>query len=307
MNTAQLGYFLEIARQRNMNKAAEEVHVSQSSLSQYLSNRENELDCKLFYRKKGNLTLTPEGQVYHAYAARMRDLEQKMKAEIGRMRGFTHIRVGINSIWGNTLMATITPVFHDRYPDSKLELYDENHQKLKKYIQEESIDLAFLATDTLNGFSGYQKILRQEEVVFAVSRKNMALSQIPAGTTTLSIPELVAYFSKEPFILSKTNSSSRRMVDKALEKAGFHPNIVCEISNMTTLGNMISHNIAVSFMPRSTATDNLAICYFSLTPPITRLNAVICRENLENTEEVQYLIKLAEAHLPVLKPATGNA
>ncbi len=289
-----------------MNKAAAEVHVSQSSLSQYLSNLEHELGCQLFYRRKGNLTLTPEGLVYHAFASEVRKLEQKMEEKIGRMRGLTHIRVGINSIWGNALMTTIAPMFQERYPDSKLELYDENHQNLKKYIQEESIDIAFLATDTLNGYSGYQKILRQEEMVFAVSREHVALSKIPAGTTTLSIPELMDFFGKESFILSKTNSSSRRAVNRVLEEAGFHPNIVCEISNMTTLGNMINHNIAVSFMPRSAAADNLNICYFSITPQLTRLNAVICRYSLENTEEIRYLIKLAEENLPVLKPAKGN-
>lgn len=307
MNTPQLDYFIEIAKQKNMNKAAEIVHVSQSSLSQYLSRLESELGSQLFYRMKGNLTLTPAGQIYYSYAVRIRNLEQEMIQRIGQISGVSRIRVGVNSIWGNALMAAITPRFHERYPDSKLELFDENHLNLKKYLQEGSIDIALLATDSLQGIAGYRKILRHEEIVFAICKDNPALGKVPGNTSTLDIQDLISFFGKEPFILNKINSSFRSKVDHMLAESGFHPNVVCEISNMTTLRNMIGHNIAVSFMPRSAAEEGSGIQYFSITPPISRLNAIACRENLGFTEEVKHFIQLVEDNLPSLKPVSGIA
>lgn len=56
MDTKYLTYILTIAKRQNMTKAAEDLFVSQSSLSQYLSKLENELGTALFYRSKGSLT-----------------------------------------------------------------------------------------------------------------------------------------------------------------------------------------------------------------------------------------------------------
>ena len=61
MDTKYLKYVLTIARKKNMTKAAEELYVSQSSLSQYLSRLEQEIGVQLFIRAKGELLLTPAG------------------------------------------------------------------------------------------------------------------------------------------------------------------------------------------------------------------------------------------------------
>ena len=68
MDTKYLTYILAIARKKNMTKAAEELYVSQSSLSQYLSKLESELGTPLFFRSKGSLSLTPAGKLYVAAA-----------------------------------------------------------------------------------------------------------------------------------------------------------------------------------------------------------------------------------------------
>ena len=64
MDTKYLKYVLTIARKKNMTKAAEELYVSQSSLSQYLSRLEQEIGVPLFIRAKGELLLTPAGELY---------------------------------------------------------------------------------------------------------------------------------------------------------------------------------------------------------------------------------------------------
>ena len=53
LDTKYLNYILTIARRKNMTKAAEELYVSQSSLSQYLSRLEQEIGDPLFIRAKG--------------------------------------------------------------------------------------------------------------------------------------------------------------------------------------------------------------------------------------------------------------
>lgn len=296
MNTKHLLYFLEIAKQKNMNKAADTLFVSQSSLSQYLSRLEQEMGTLLFYRQKGNLTLTPAGQIYQDYARQILKLEEEMVQKISGISSSAHIRVGVNSIWGNLLVTSITSQFHLKYPDTTIEMFDENHKLLKKYITDGAIDIAVLATDTLDYLPGYTKVLRMEEIVFAVSNQNPYIQAHPQLSTQLTFQELIQHFGEENYILNKANSSFRPLINSTLAAYDFHPNIICEVSNMTTVRNMVSHNIGVAFIPESIIDHSLDITYFSLQPKLTRINGLTCRSTLGFTEEEQHFIDLVEQH-----------
>lgn len=301
MNTKHLLYFLEIAKQKNMNKAADTLFVSQSSLSQYLSRLEQEMGTLLFYRQKGNLTLTPAGQIYQDYAQQILTLEEEMIQKISGISSSAHIRVGVNSIWGNLLVTSITSRFHLKYPDTTIEMFDENHKLLKKYITDGAIDIAVLATDTLDYLPGYTKVLRLEEIVFAVSNQNPYIQAHPDCSTQLTFRELIQYFGEENFILNKTNSSFRPLINSTFAAHDFHPTVICEVSNMTTVRNMISHNIGVAFIPESIIDHSLDITYFSIQPKLTRINGLACRSTLGFTEEEQHFIDLVEQH-PLFHP-----
>lgn len=302
MNTKHLVYFLEIVRQKNMNRAAEALFVSQSSLSQYLSRLEQELGTSLFHRQKGNMTLTQSGRIYQDYAKAVLQMEETMLQKIHSISASAPIRVGVNSIWSNTLIASITSAFHRRYPDTTIELFDENHKKLKKAIQEGTIDLALISTDSLEHLTGYQKILRMEEIVFAVSSQNLVLQTYPDLPETLTFPQLMQYFAEESYILNKANSSFRPLINSVFADHSFHPVVICEVSNMTTIRDMIRHNIGVSFIPASIMDGTPDITCFSLSPKLLRINGLICRNTLAFTEEEQYLIDLIEQH-PLFQPS----
>jgi len=301
MNTKHLLYFLEIAKQKNMNKAADTLFVSQSSLSQYLSRLEQEMGTLLFYRQKGNLTLTPAGQIYQEYARQILKLEEEMVQKISGLSSSAHIRVGVNSIWSNMLVTSITSQFHLRYPDTTIEMFDENHMLLKKYINDGTIDIAVISTDTLDYLPGYTKVLRHEEIVFAVSNQNSYIKAHPHLSTQLSFGELIRIFGQEPFILNKSNSSFRPLLNSTFAANDFHPNIICEVSNMNTVRNMVTHNIGVSFIPESIIDRSLDITYFSIQPRLTRINGLICRATLGFTDEEQHFIDLVEQH-PLFHP-----
>ena len=304
MNTRQLTYFLEIVKQRNMNKAAEALYVSQPSLSQYLARLEQDLGTPLFYRQKGNITLTPTGKLYKEYAENVIDLEVNLKRNITSLAGVRSIRVGINSIWCNILMATITPQFKAAYPGIAIEINEENHKLLKRMVADDKVDMAVIATDTLDALQNDNELLRYEEIVFAVSNQNPYFEHNPKPVDKLNIVDLVHSFVYDEFILTKENSSFRGQVDQMFRQCNFTPNIVCETSNIDTVRNMISHNIGVGFIPSSCALPGYDITYFSLIPRLLRINGIIYGKHLAFTEDEKYLIQLIK-DFPLLKKENG--
>ena len=99
MDVKYLNYILAIANRHNMTKAAEDLFVSQSSLSQYLSRLEQELGTPLFIRSKGELSLTSAGVLYVEAAQKVvkiqKDLYQNIAAlsQKGRIRR-SHLELG---------------------------------------------------------------------------------------------------------------------------------------------------------------------------------------------------------------------
>jgi len=75
-----LRYFLEIAREENMSRAAERLHVSQPTLSKQIKDLEAELGKKLFRRGSTSVRLTDEGMLLRKRAGDILDMVDK-KAE----------------------------------------------------------------------------------------------------------------------------------------------------------------------------------------------------------------------------------
>lgn len=85
MDTRYLTYILTIAEEKNMTKAAKKLFVSQSSLSQYLTKLEQELGTPLFFRTKGELILTPAGELYTEAARNVIRIKKQLYRDIASL------------------------------------------------------------------------------------------------------------------------------------------------------------------------------------------------------------------------------
>ena len=76
--------------------AAEELSLTQPAVSHHIRQLEEETDCRIFHRKKGELLLTEEGKIVVKYARRMAALHEKMGRDLAdAARQLTTLRVGI--------------------------------------------------------------------------------------------------------------------------------------------------------------------------------------------------------------------
>lgn len=85
MEIRTLRYFLEAAREENMSKAAERMHISQSALSKQLKGLEEELGKKLFVRHSFSIELTEEGMLLRKRAEDLLSMADKITAEFASM------------------------------------------------------------------------------------------------------------------------------------------------------------------------------------------------------------------------------
>lgn len=82
MELRLLRYFLAVAREGNITRAAEDLHITQPTLSRQLAQLEEELGCTLFRRGGRKLELTQEGMLLRRRAEEMLQLEERIQREL---------------------------------------------------------------------------------------------------------------------------------------------------------------------------------------------------------------------------------
>ena len=144
MTHAEMEAFLAICRHKNISKAADELYISQTSLSARLKGLEEELGYTLLLRGKGKreVTLTSRGQAFHGLALQYQNILQKMST-LDKDALPDKLRVSsINSV-GNCLLTPVLERFLDKYPRIRLTMQSMEAEMACLSIIQGKTDMAF--------------------------------------------------------------------------------------------------------------------------------------------------------------------
>ena len=145
MELRVLKYFLMVAREENITRAASLLHVSQPSISRQLMQLEDELGVKLFNRSNHSIVLTDEGLLLKRRAQEMLALAEKTKTELvgeDEIRGV--ISIGAGELKSSAFLAEIMTAFHKEYPQVKYDFYSGNADNIKERIERGILDVGLL-------------------------------------------------------------------------------------------------------------------------------------------------------------------
>lgn len=277
MDVKYLKYILTIAERKNMTKAAEELFVSQSSLSQYLSRLEQEIGAPLFYRAKGELSLTPAGELYVEAAKKVVKIQRDLYQNIASLDRRGRISVGVTSNFALRMLSEIIPQFKQIYPEVSIEISEVGLPALKKLLMEENVDLGIAAAVNTSPFEDQSHILRREEVFFAVPKDHPYVLKNPGSVITEK--EFTDNFRDDNFLLSKRGSSLRGLSDQLFDSCNFTPTTFLEANNIAATRAMVANHAGVTFIAESCSVDREHIHYYSLSPSLYRLNLIYTRKN----------------------------
>lgn len=147
MELRVLRYFLTVAREENITRAAEVLHITQPTLSRQLMQLEDELGVQLMVRGKTKIVLTEEGMLLRRRAQEIIDLTDKTQKEFlehdSLMNG--EIFIGGAETYAMSMIAQIIQEFHQLYPMVTYNLHSGNADDVKERIDKGLIDIGILA------------------------------------------------------------------------------------------------------------------------------------------------------------------
>lgn len=147
MELRVLKYFMAIAREENFTKAANQLHITQPTLSRQIAQLEEELGVELFVRSNHNIILTEDGMILKRRAQEILSLADKTKRDFlqknENLEGV--ISIGSGEFRSTEYLGKIIAEFRKQYPGVRYEIYSGNAGNIRDYIERGLLDLGLMS------------------------------------------------------------------------------------------------------------------------------------------------------------------
>lgn len=292
MDIRHLRYFVAVAEEGAVTKAAERLGIQQPPLSHQIRQLEDELGTRLLRRLPRGVELTDAGRVLLAEA---REILDRMERAIARVRRSGKGEEGSLAI-GFTSSASFHPfvldtirAFAEAHPRVSLALEESNTGELVTNIHAEQMDVAFIRSPVklVQGLVVHR--LMDEEMFVAIPADH-ALAR--AGRRKATAPLALTALKDEPMILyrRRTGPGLYDTIVNACHAAGFTPSVEQEAPRIVSTLNLVAAGVGVSLVPaclarlhfegvvyRPLAPTARLLAPLNLTCPATGLSVVAAR------------------------------
>ena len=147
MELRVLHYFLAIAREENFTRAAEQLHVTQPTLSRQIADLEQELGVKLFTRSNHHIVLTEDGMILKRRAQEILSLADKTKRDF--LRGDENlegvISVGSGEFLSTRILTDCIAQFQKKHTLVQFEIYSGNAGNIRDRIERGLLDVGLMS------------------------------------------------------------------------------------------------------------------------------------------------------------------
>lgn len=240
MKLKQLEYFRVICKYSNITRAAEELHVSQPSLSSVIRELEEEFQVPLFHRLSKGLVPTEQGKVLLEEAKLLLGQAEHLTA---RMQALVSenpvIRLGTPPMMATLIFPRLLRAFSARHPDIRVEMMEHGSLANRRLLLEGRLDAALIsAAATPPATFGYRE-LGLADICFYVSRHH-ALAARP-----FLCPEDI---QDTPLVLLGEDSFLASFVTRYFGEHGMSPRILLRTSQLATIRRLIESNTAATFL-----------------------------------------------------------
>ena len=145
MELRTLRYFLAVAREENITRAAALLHLTQPTLSRQLMQLEEELGVELFRRSQHRIILTEAGMLLRRRAQEIVELSEKTQRELRPAEELSgSIAIGSGDLQAMGYLAERLTAFQRRHPRISYELYSGNSEEIQERIEQGLLDLGLL-------------------------------------------------------------------------------------------------------------------------------------------------------------------
>ena len=240
MELRQLRYFVRVVELGSMGRAALDLGVVTSALSQQISRLEGELSTRLLQRTSTGVVPTDAGLAFWRQAQlALRHADDAVRAaQLARLSG--HVSVGLPPSTSAVLGLPFMAAMRARYPDVRLHLVESLSGNLTSMLRARQLDLAVLFQADRG--QRWSVITVLEERLFLIARPG--LPGLPEGRQ-VEVGELADL----PLILPSNQHGLRALLNAASSRGRYALNVVAEIDGLAMLMDAVRAGYGATIQP----------------------------------------------------------
>ncbi|KND55823.1 LysR family transcriptional regulator [Candidatus Burkholderia verschuerenii] len=247
MELRHIRYFLAVAEERNVTRAAEKLGIGQPPLSQQIHALEDELGVRLFRRTGHGVVLTEAGEAFAVDAKRImadariaiENAQSAGRGEIGQFNiGFTE------SAAFNPVVSKLIRAYRQAYPNVTLTLAEGNTAQLLSYLDDGRVDVAFVRLGSVSpaGVQFDHIAIEPMKVVLPITHRLAKKRRID-----------LSQLADDPFVMLPREASPtlHDVIVGACRDAGFDPIEGQQAPQLSSVVNLVAAEFGVSIVPAS--------------------------------------------------------
>lgn len=251
MHFKQLEAFVNVIKYKSFSKAAEEIYLSQPTISAHISALENEFGTKLIVRSTKEVYPSKAGMIFYEYANEM--LRMRDKAILSVKSCATDIRgtleIAASTVPSQYLLPDVLPHMAKDYPHLFFSLKQYDSREVANHIINMDAEIGVVGTQLEKPKCVFEPFANDRLVVITPNtEKFRALS----GSFPLQV------LKKEPFLMREYGSGTRKEIEDSLVNMGVDPKslkILAQMDSTESIKQAVSKGLGISIISRIAAED----------------------------------------------------
>ncbi len=274
MELRQLLYFVAVANHESFTRAAEELHLAQSAVSQQVKRLERELGTDLLLRTTRRVELTQAGEIALTRATRVLSEVDALRSELDELRGLLRGRLVVGGVLpaGGIDLPALLLEFRQLHPHIEVQLVEGTATDMVKRLHGDEIDAAIAMVDPDEA--------PEDLVAERLGEELLVLAMAPDDELSKRKRVRFGDLHGRPFVSFRIGSAVRGVVDRALADAQTEPRIAFETNDLSMMRAVVARGLGVAVVPETVAEwGGPGLAWRPLSPPLRRSVSFLWRRD----------------------------
>jgi len=244
--------FCRVADLKSFSKAADDLFLTQPTVSGHILSLEQSLSLRLFDRTSREVRLTKAGEVFLKYASKIlsfrKDLLNALSEFSQGIKG--ELSLGASTIPGEYLLPKLMGDFKREHPHFIISLKIADTKEIVQYVLQDNVEFGIIGAKLNHPSLHYEKYEEDEIIVVAPSDHPLTRKK------KVNLEELL----KEPWIIREEGSGTQMAIEKALRKKGKSLkqfNVVMEMGSTSSVKEGVKAKLGLTFISRRATEEEL--------------------------------------------------
>ncbi|MDO4325687.1 MAG: LysR family transcriptional regulator [bacterium] len=252
-NLSQYRIFYEVAKTKNISKAAKELFISQPAISKSISKLEDSLGVSLFTRNSRGVQLTQEGELLFEHTKTAFDALSLGEQELKRIQEFNigHLRIGVSNTLCRYVLLPYLKNFIHQYPHIKITIQSQPTAQTLAMLEQQKIDIGLVAKPSSLKDLSFFPVMSIRDVFIATPQylENLHLRE-GKNTSVLETCNM---------LLLDRNNITRRYIDNYFQENHIEPSSILEVTTMDLLVEFTKIGLGVGCVIREFVKEELTL------------------------------------------------